>query len=166
MKRIAAVFVLLMALCVIAQAQEIAIEGEFDTVYQRLIDAGWLKEECEIETVALEYEETPIIYRARSAERHADLCVTDEGRAYRYGFGGFEETPEGLALCISVCTSADAQKVADELFSAYSASAAYQKEHRSEEEYNPRGMIIRDGIRYELTPGWLFVTDVSVERAF
>ena len=164
MKRIAAVLVLLFAMSAVAQAQESALEAEFSTVYQRLIDAGWLKEECGIETVALEYEETPIMYRARSAEQHADLCVTDEGRAYRYGFGGFEETTEGLALCISMCTSADAQKVADELFGAYNASAAYQKEHRSEEEFSPRGMIIRDGIRYELSDGWLFVTDVNIER--
>lgn len=166
MKRIAAVLFFLLAMGAVAQAQEIAIESEFGTVYQRLLDAGWLKEDCGIETVAQDYEKIPLKHRARSAEQYAELIVTDEGQAYQYGFGGFAETVEGLALCIGACTSADAQAVADELFAAYSASAAYQKEHRSEDEFFPRGIIFRNDIRYDLSPGWLFLTDMNIERVF
>ena len=166
MKRLICILIFVLGFCSAGLAQEIAIESEFGTVYQRLIDAGWLAADCAAETVELDNAQTPVKYRARSEEQYAELIVTDEGQAYQYGFGGFADTVEDLTLCIGACTTADADKIAQEPYQAYSDSAAYQKEHRSEDAFSPRGMIIRDDIRYELSQGWLFVMDINIEREF
>lgn len=154
------ILLMLVMLCSCAMAQE----RGFDEICQRLMQSGWLADGQSAEEIAIDSEATPVKFYVSDGTAYAELIVNEEGAPFQYAFYGKTETVEDLAACIAAYGEEDAQGIAQAVMKAYEESRVFQSSRPVNSGSEPRGVAIRENIRYELDHGWLYIMDLETAR--
>ena len=160
-KKLLIYLISLFVFCVDSFAAASTLESDFSHVCQFLAEHNWLADDYSQQAIPLDNTELPLKNVVRTPSEHVELIITKDKQPFQYGFFGNLDSAENLMLCISACSIANADSIAQRLWQSYENSCIYHDKHPSDDLGLPLGAIISEGIRYELSGNWLFIFDMQ-----